>query len=52
LYFLLGHSRLTESGEEEHGRRSSVKSCLPVHISTGLMMAGGGSSTASLASFM
>jgi hypothetical protein len=50
LYDLLRVSMLTRMGERLVGRSSTVKICLPVHISTGLMMAGGGSSTASAAS--
>ena len=47
LYRLLGPSPLTRRGETPFGRSSTLKTCLPVHSSTGLRMHGGGSSTCS-----
>ncbi len=46
------HSRWTRNVEARIGRIMSVKSCLPVHISIGLMIAGDGNSIGSLASLM
>ena len=52
LYALFLVSRFTWSEEQLLGRRSIVKTCLPVHSSVGLMIAGGGRWTASAASAM
>ena len=50
LLYLLGHSRVEEMGTTTLGRSRSEKICLPVHISIGLRIAGGGSSMFSFAS--
>ena len=43
-------ARLRQIGHDADGRSKISKTCLPVHISTGLRIAGGGSSMCSFAS--
>ena len=52
LYDLFLVSRLAKTAEAREGRSMQVKSCLPVQSSTGLRIAGGGSSIGSAASDM
>mmetsp|Transcript_35706 Transcript_35706/g.105539 ORF Transcript_35706/g.105539 Transcript_35706/m.105539 type:complete len:249 (-) Transcript_35706:903-1649(-) len=52
LYTFSGISRLTNTRVRALGRTRQPMSCLPVHSSTGLRMAGGGRSTCSSASDM